>query len=68
MWCVLGGVGWRMFCAGFRHSAGLHARVILDGVTCRLSDLGDVRGVLKCSHCVVGWVGEEEEVIMEESA
>ena len=30
----------------FPHSAGLHARVMLDGATCRLSDLGDVRDVL----------------------
>ena len=37
---------WELSCAGFRHSAGLHARVIPDGVTCRLSDLGDVRDVL----------------------
>ena len=35
-----------LLCAGFRHSAGLHARVILDGATCRRSDLGDVRDVL----------------------
>ena len=35
-----------LLCAGFRHSAGFHARVILDGATCRLSDLGDVRDVL----------------------
>ena len=33
---------WRMFCAGFRHSAGFHARVVLDGDTCRLKKLGDV--------------------------
>ena len=31
---------------GFRHSAGLHARVILDGVTCQPRELGDVRDVL----------------------
>ena len=31
---------------GFRHSASLHARVILDGATCRLGDLGDVLDVL----------------------
>ena len=29
-------------CAGFRHTAGFHARVILDGVACRLGELGDV--------------------------
>ena len=40
---------WELLCAGFRHSAGLHARVILDDATCRLSELGDVRDVL----CVV---------------
>ena len=37
---------WELLWAGFRHSAGFHARVILDGATCRLSDLGDVRDVL----------------------
>ena len=37
---------WELLCAGFRHSAGLHARVILDGATCRQSDLGDVGEVL----------------------
>ena len=31
---------------GFRHSAGLHARVILDGAACPLRELGDVRDVL----------------------
>ena len=31
---------------GFRHSAGFHARVILDGAACRLGELGDVRDVL----------------------
>ena len=30
----------------FRHSAGLHARVILDGATCQPRELGDVRDVL----------------------
>ena len=29
-----------------RGFAGLHARVILDGATCRLRELGDVRDVL----------------------
>ena len=33
-------------CAGFRHTAGFHARVILDGAACRLGELGDVRDVL----------------------
>ena len=37
---------WELLCAGFRNSAGLHARVILDGATCRLRQLGDVRDVL----------------------
>ena len=37
---------WELLCAGFRHSAGLHARVILDVATCRLWELGDVRDVL----------------------
>ena len=35
--------GSELLCAGFRDSAGLHARVILDGATCRQGDLGDVR-------------------------
>ena len=35
-----------LLCAGFRHSAGLHATVILDGAACRLCELGDVRDVL----------------------
>ena len=34
---------WR---ARFRHSAGLHVRVIPEGATCRLKELGDVRDVL----------------------
>ena len=38
--------GWELWCAGFRRSAGLHARVILDGAACRLRELGDVRDVL----------------------
>ena len=33
-------------CAGFRHSAGFHARAILDGAPCRLGELGDVHDVL----------------------
>ena len=37
---------WELWCAGLRHSAGLHARVILDGASCRLRELGDVRDVL----------------------
>ena len=30
----------------FRHSASLHARVIVDGAACRLEKLGDARDVL----------------------
>ena len=37
---------WELLCAGFRHAAGLHAKVILDGAACRLCELGDVRDVL----------------------
>ena len=37
---------WELLCAGFRHSASLHARVILDGATCQSRELGDVRDVL----------------------
>ena len=40
---------WRTFCAGFRHSAGFHARVVLDSVAFRLGVLGevdDVQGIL----------------------
>ena len=37
---------WELSCAGFRHSAGLHARAILDGATCQQWELGDVRDVL----------------------
>ena len=51
-----------------RHSAGLRARVILDGATCLHRELGDVRDVLECSRCVVGKVGEEEEVLMDAGA
>ena len=35
-----------LLCAGFRHSAGLHSRVILDGATCHPRELGDVLDVL----------------------
>ena len=31
---------WELWCAGFSHSAGLHARVILDGARDVLSVLG----------------------------
>ena len=37
---------WTKFCAGFRRSAGFHARVVLDGAACRLGELGDVHYVL----------------------
>ena len=37
---------WELLCAGFRHCASLHARVVLDGVAYRLSDLGDVQDVV----------------------
>ena len=37
---------WRMFCAGFRHSASFHASVVLDGAACRLGGLGEVDDVL----------------------
>ena len=33
-------VMWELLCAGFRHSASLHARVILDGATCQQSVRG----------------------------
>ena len=35
-----------LLCAGFRYSAGLHARAILECAACRLRELGDVRDVL----------------------
>ena len=44
---------WEIWYAGFRHCAGLHARVIFDCATCRLRELGDVR-CTECSRCVVG--------------
>ena len=37
---------WELLCAGFRHSASFHARVIIDGAACRLGEPGDVRDVL----------------------
>ena len=46
---------WRMFCAGFRHSAGFHARVVLDGAACRLGvleEVDDVLGVLGVDRVV----------------
>ena len=64
-------------CAGFRHSASFHARVILDGAACRLEEHGDVHDVLgvlgddhvvpmmlRCSGVVVeGRVNEEDDVL-----
>ena len=46
---------WVLSCAGFRHLAGFHARVILDVAACRLGELGDVHdvmGVLGGDHVV----------------
>ena len=43
---VVGPELWRMLCAGFRHSASFHGRVILDGAACRLGDPGEVHDVL----------------------
>ena len=37
---------WELSCAGFRHSAGCHARVIADGAACRLGEHGDVHDEL----------------------
>ena len=37
---------WELSCAGFRHSAGFHARVILDDAACRLGEPGEVHDVL----------------------
>ena len=37
---------WRMCCAGFRHSADFHDRVVLDGVAFRLVVLGEVDDAL----------------------
>ena len=37
---------WRMLRAGFRHSAGFHDRVVLDGVAFRLVVLGEVDDAL----------------------
>ena len=46
---------WRMFCAGFSHSAGFHDRMVLDGVAFRLVVLervDDALGVLGVDHVV----------------
>ena len=60
---------WELWCARFRHSAGFHARVIIDGAACRRGKLGDVHdvlGVLGVHHVVpvvprvlVSWDKEE---------
>ena len=65
---------WELSCAGFHHSAGFHARVILDGAACRLRELGDVRDVLGVLGvalvvpivlCAVeGRVNEEDDVLV----
>ena len=69
---------WELSCAGFRHSAGFHARVILDGAACRLGEPGDVHdvlGVLGADRvvpivlrvlCVVveGRMNEEDDVLV----
>ena len=59
---------WEVSWAGFRHSAGFHARVILDGAACGPGRAWRCAGCTECSRCVVGKVGEEEEVLMEEGA
>ena len=46
---------WELLSAGFRHSASLQARVILDGAACRLGELGDVRDVLGVLRILVYW-------------
>ena len=67
-----------MLCAGFRHSAGFHARVVLDGAAYRLGDLGEVDdalGVLGADRVVPivvrvlvvvveGRVNEEDDVLV----
>ena len=40
---------------GFRHSAGFHAREILDGAACRLGEPGDV-------HDELGVLGDDHDV------
>ena len=46
---------WELSRAGFRPSAGFHARVILDGAACRLGERGDV-------HDVLGVLGHDKVV------
>ena len=58
-----------MCCAGFRHSVGFHARVVLDSVAFRLGELGgadDVQSILGVNRVVpivvsvlVSWLQEE---------
>ena len=57
-----------MFCAGFRHPAGFHGRVVFDGVAFQLGQLEDdhdVEGVLGVDRVVpivvrvVVWCKEE---------
>ena len=48
---------WELSCAGFRHSAGFHARVILEGAACRLGEHGDV-------HDVLGVLGDDHVVLV----
>ena len=68
---------WELSCAGVRHSAGFHARVILDGAACRLGEHGDVHdvlGALGVDHLepivlrvlvvVEGRVNEEDDVLV----
>ena len=39
---------WELSCAGFRHSAGFHVRVILDGTACPLGEPGEVDDDVLC--------------------
>ena len=52
---------WKLWCAGFRHSAGLHVRVTPQGAACRLNGAWRCAGCTECSQCVVGYIGEEDE-------
>ena len=54
---------WELLRTGFRHSAGVLARVVLDDAACRLGELGDVRDVLDIP--VVWWNWKEEGVLKE---
>ena len=68
---------WELLCAGFRHSAGLRARVILDGATCRLRECAWCTGCSRsCSGCtdgaacfsvIEGRANEEVEVLVVRS-